>query len=128
MNQISKKKQPRVFAIRVGERIWGYINGKIKVWEIGQSKKRHRSHSGSGTSLSNPECIVAPMPGRITKIFAQVGKPCIKGEVLVIMEAMKMEYSLKAEINGIVQRVRVAEGQQVALGEVLVDLVVQSVT
>ena len=62
----------------------------------------------------------APMPGRILRVAAPAGVAVTEGAVLIVMEAMKMEHSIKAPHNGTVAEVRCREGDQVEAGEVLV--------
>jgi biotin carboxyl carrier protein len=64
--------------------------------------------------------VNAPMPGKITKVVAEVGKQVAAGEVLVILEAMKMQNEITAPKAGVVKGVNVAVGQGVKPGEVLV--------
>jgi len=63
--------------------------------------------------------IAAPMPGKITRVAVNMGEAVTKGQALVVMEAMKMEYTLEADRDGKIEEVGVKVGQQVALGEVL---------
>jgi len=63
---------------------------------------------------------VAPMPGKVVKLLAEIGQSVEVGAVLVILEAMKMEHSVKASSAGVVKQVRVAEGDQVEDSSVLV--------
>ncbi|MCB9584899.1 MAG: acetyl-CoA carboxylase biotin carboxylase subunit [Polyangiaceae bacterium] len=63
---------------------------------------------------------IAPMPGKVVKLLAETGKVVEAGQVLVILEAMKMEHSVKAAEAGVVKEVRVAEGDQVEDASVLV--------
>ncbi|MBK7962750.1 MAG: hypothetical protein IPK04_17090 [Bdellovibrionales bacterium] len=60
------------------------------------------------------------MPGKIIKVLADVGARVDTGQVFVIMEAMKMEYTLKAERPVTISEVLVKVGSQVRLGETLV--------
>ena len=60
------------------------------------------------------------MPGKITKILKSEGSTVKAAEVILVMEAMKMEYSLKAEVNCTIEKMKVSTGQQVTLGAVLV--------
>jgi geranyl-CoA carboxylase alpha subunit len=66
--------------------------------------------------------IRAPMAGRIVKIAAKPGLMVGKGDLLVILEAMKMEHELRAPSDGIVDTVGAGAGDQVAIRQVLVTL------
>ena len=63
--------------------------------------------------------ITAPMPGTVLSVSAEEGDEVAEGDVLGIMEAMKMELSLKAPFAGTVSKVGAAQGDQVKLGAVL---------
>ncbi|SHJ65706.1 3-methylcrotonoyl-CoA carboxylase, alpha subunit [Shimia gijangensis] len=67
--------------------------------------------------------IVAPMPGLVKAIFAKSGQEVKEGDRLAILEAMKMEHSLLAARDGVVDQVLAHEGDQVQDGAVLVVLV-----
>jgi propionyl-CoA carboxylase alpha chain len=62
----------------------------------------------------------APMPGAVTRVAVEVGQVVALGEVLVTLEAMKMEHALRAPHAGAVTEVRVTAGDQVETGDVLV--------
>ncbi len=64
--------------------------------------------------------LQAPMPGRVIEVSPQVGDRVEKGQVLVVMEAMKMEHGLRAPHSGKVVSVLSSPGQQVEGGQVLV--------
>ncbi len=65
--------------------------------------------------------LTAPMNGTIVAVIAQKGANVNAGDTLVIMEAMKMEYSIKAPKNGVVNDVFYAAGDLVKDGAELVD-------
>lgn len=69
-----------------------------------------------------PAPLVAPMPGLIVRIAVAVGDIVTAGQGLIAMEAMKMENELKAAVAGRVTAIRVATGQAVEKGTVLVEL------
>ena len=62
----------------------------------------------------------APLPGAITKVLVAVGDTVAEGDGLVVLEAMKMEHTLRAYGAGVVSEVHAAAGQQVDVGELLV--------
>lgn len=64
----------------------------------------------------------APMPGTILKVLVQEGQAVKRGEVLCILEAMKMENEIVAPADGVVRGVYVKEQQNVQLDAPLMDL------
>ncbi|MBI3201958.1 MAG: acetyl-CoA carboxylase biotin carboxylase subunit [Myxococcales bacterium] len=66
-----------------------------------------------------PGACVAPMPGKVVKVVALEGTAVSAGDVLVVLEAMKMEHSVKAPEAGIVKQLLVSEGEQVEAAAVL---------
>ncbi len=64
--------------------------------------------------------IVAPMSGTVTKHKVKVGDVVKRGDVIVILEAMKMENDLIAPLDGTVREIRVNEGSTVQPGEVII--------
>ena len=66
--------------------------------------------------------LVAPMPGSVIAVHAEVGAKVEAGTLLLILEAMKMEHRITAPHDGEILEVRVAEGDQVATGELLVQI------
>ncbi len=65
--------------------------------------------------------VTAPMPGTITALLVEEGASVAKGQPLVVMEAMKMEHTLKAPADGVVKALRYAVGALVEDGVALVD-------
>ena len=63
--------------------------------------------------------VNAPMPGKIVKIVAEAGKAVKKGDVVLILEAMKMQNEITAPADGKLKSVNVAAGQSVKPGDVL---------
>lgn len=81
-----------------------------------------RELTGAAAAASGPAPIVAPMPGMIVRIAAQVGDQVQPGQGLVVMEAMKMENELRATTAGTVRAVLVQPGTAVEKGTVLLEL------
>ena len=74
------------------------------------------------TTESSGSIVYAPMAGNILKILVDVGSVVEEGEVVVIMEAMKMETEVRSKFAGIVSAVHIKEGGAVAGGNALVTL------
>jgi len=66
--------------------------------------------------------VAAPMPGKILAVKASVGAAVKKGDVLLILEAMKMENEVVAPQDGTVASINVSEGAAVDSGDVLATL------
>lgn len=66
------------------------------------------------------ESVEAPMPGTILRIEASEGASVNEGDVLLILEAMKMENEILAPVSGTVKAIGVSEGASVDTGDVLV--------
>ena len=64
--------------------------------------------------------VEAPMPGIIIRLEKNVGDQVEEGDVLLILEAMKMENSITAPASGVIKEIRVKEGENVSKGQVLV--------
>jgi biotin carboxyl carrier protein len=68
------------------------------------------------------EGIRAPMPGRVVEVFVETGEEVEKGDVVLILEAMKMENELRSPGKAIVKSVNVKAGDSVASNQLLVAL------
>ena len=77
---------------------------------------------GGGAGMAADGRLTAPMPGRIVQLAAEVGRSVKQGDVLVTLEAMKMEHGLAAPFDAVVAEVSAAVGDQMVEGAVLVRL------
>lgn len=75
---------------------------------------------GAGTSPAGVSS--APMPGKILKVLVREGDEVAEGDPLVVLEAMKMEHTLRAAREGTVRAVHVAEGDRIEAGAEPVEL------
>ena len=66
--------------------------------------------------------VKAPMPGKILEMKASVGQPVKRGDVLMILEAMKMENEIVAPEDGTVALIQVSAGMSVEAGDILAAL------
>jgi len=72
--------------------------------------------------VAGQSSIVAPMPGAIFQMRVKEGDNVQAGQVLLVMEAMKMENPVTAPFNGTVSKVHVREGDNVGEGDLLVEV------
>lgn len=110
------------FAQKIKDKLWIYRDGKTFVLDQDSTLSRGRKSRKKAEGKASADHISAPMPGKITKILTQTGDKVQLGQALLVMEAMKMEYTLKSEMEGTVDNITVSLGQQVALGELLIQL------
>jgi propionyl-CoA carboxylase alpha chain len=78
-----------------------------------------------GTGLAEG-ALTAPMPGTVVRVDVEAGTEVRAGQVLVVLEAMKMEHAVRAQVDGTVAEVGVTAGQQVESGALLVVVEVAS--
>jgi biotin carboxyl carrier protein len=72
--------------------------------------------------VAGQSSIVAPMPGAIFQMRVKEGDKVHAGQVLLVMEAMKMENPVTAPFNGTVSKIHVREGDNVGEGDLLVEV------
>jgi biotin carboxyl carrier protein len=104
----------RVAIVRSGEGAWVGWMGQVRY--LGPERSA-RSNPGAAERE-----VRAPMTGRVVKVSAAPGSSVRANDILVILEAMKMEYRLIAPRDGIVESVGCKEGERVELGHVVVTL------
>jgi len=80
------------------------------------------AHAGAGPSGGEQSALTAPMPGTVIKVLAAPGDHVEPRQMLLVLEAMKMETPIVSPYAAVVRAVHVAEGDRVAGGAVLVEL------
>ncbi|HGF7182840.1 TPA: sodium-extruding oxaloacetate decarboxylase subunit alpha [Vibrio cholerae] len=74
------------------------------------------------TTTQGAEAVAAPLAGTIFKIQVEQGDEVVEGDVLIVLEAMKMETEIRAARNGVIQELHVKEGDSVRVGASLLSL------
>ena len=83
-------------------------------------KRATRARAGSGSrDGAAPEVVATPMQGTVLRVLVEVGQEVAAGDVVCIVEAMKMENEVAAHQPGTVRELRVAEGQAVQADEAI---------
>ncbi len=83
---------------------------------LGQSSLRELPRFPTGAEALGEGAVIAPMPGKVIGLAVAEGAAVEAGDVLIVLEAMKMEHELTAPAAGTVGELRVAEGDQVEAG------------
>ena len=111
------------------------VNGityDVQVEEVGESAAPAAAAPASAPApkaapkaapaVSGGEPVAAPMPGTILSVSVTAGQSVKSGDVLLVLEAMKMENEIKAPKDGTVASVNVAKGESVDTGATLVTI------
>ena len=96
--------------------VWTAIDGVVRVVAAPAAGPRRRGRTAAAHGLE------APMPATVTRIVAGVGQRVAAGDVLVLLEAMKMELAIRAPHDGTVARIACEAGAIVQPGVPLVEL------
>lgn len=86
---------------------------KVKPIELTGAKKTKKKEEGD---------LSSPISGKVISIKSKVGASAKKGDVLMIIEAMKMEYLIRAPYSGKVKKINFKENDQIEIGQETVDL------
>ena len=87
-----------------------------------EREKRLRSAAGGGVAETGEFHLRAPMPGLVVTILVGEGQEIKKGQVLLILESMKMQNELKSPRDGTIGRIRVKPGETVEQKQTLLSV------
>ena len=91
------------------------------VAESAPAKEAPKAKTAAAPSDIKGEVLRAPMPGTILSVTAAAGQQVKRGDILLILEAMKMENEIVAHIDGTIAAIYVQKGSTVNAGETLVS-------
>jgi acetyl/propionyl-CoA carboxylase alpha subunit len=96
--------------------------GEIAVMQDGETRtiSVHDPFAIGDSSGAATDRVTAPMPGKIVQLFVHAGEDVKRGQPLAVLEAMKMEHTLKAVADAHVESVDVSAGEQVQEGATVV--------
>jgi 3-methylcrotonyl-CoA carboxylase alpha subunit len=103
-------------AIRVGDRVWVAIDGEPFELTVTEGMRP------AAATAHEQDALAAPMAATVVRINVQPGSVVADGDILVALEAMKMELPIRAPRDGVVKAVHCRDGDLVQQGAVVVEL------
>ncbi|WP_370209567.1 pyruvate carboxylase [Salipiger bermudensis] len=127
--EIDPGKTLEIRLITVGEtqddgevRVFFELNGQPRTVRVPDRKAKASSAARPKAEVGNPNHIGAPMPGVVASVSVQAGAQVKEGDLLLTIEAMKMETGLHAERDATVKAVHVQPGGQIDAKDLLIEL------
>ena len=103
------------YAVRASGTTWVFLDGRVHV--IGPAISQR-----SGGRRDDEFALAAPMPATVSTVHVELGQQVTSGDVLVTLEAMKMELAIRAPRDGRVRKIACRPGDLVQPGIPLVEL------
>jgi len=98
------------------------LNGQPRVVRITDRKAKASAQSRPKAELGNPNHIGAPMPGVVASVAVQPGAQVKEGDLLLTIEAMKMETGIHAERDAVIKAVHVTPAAQIDAKDLMIEL------
>jgi biotin carboxyl carrier protein len=124
----AKEIKPGQLKIKIGDRVvksiitegvkekYVFVDGavfKVKPVELTGLKKQKKKDKGD---------LSSPISGKVVSVKVKKGDSVKKGEVLMVIEAMKMEYLIRAPYNGVIKKIIFKENEQIEIGQLTLEL------
>jgi 3-methylcrotonyl-CoA carboxylase alpha subunit len=106
----------RLFAVAAGDTTWVFHDGVVYEIAAEGREARRRGAQAQGT-------LTAPMPATVIEIKVAAGDPVKRGDILIVLEAMKMELPVRAPADGRVKAIHCHPGDLVQPETSLIDLI-----
>ncbi len=126
--------QPVYSLIVDGRSHEGYVQEVDNDWQVllrgrlysikveDEREKRLRAAAGGGVAETGEYHLKAPMPGLVVAISVEEGQEVKKGQVLLILESMKMQNELKAPRDGVINRIKIKAGESVEQKQAMLSI------
>ena len=105
-----------------GRRVEISLPASLRAPQAAVRQRRKRQHRGAGEGAAGGNGVTAPMQGTIVKVAVEEGQTVADGDVLVVLEAMKMEQPITASRSGVVKGLNAEIGATVSAGAVLCSI------
>jgi pyruvate carboxylase len=98
------------------------LNGQTRIIEIGDKKSKNVAHENEKADKANPKEIGAPLQGKLSQVLVKEGDEVKANNPLFIIEAMKMETTITATVNGVVKSIILKVGEMVKADDLVLVL------
>ncbi len=115
---IDRANPVQITIINDGSKIWLHTPTSSISLELTLPQKRDSGVHDAGAELS----VKSPIPGKVAAINTEVGAQVEAGDILVVLDSMKMEHPFKAPRRGVIKSISVNKGALVSAGDVLITL------
>ena len=105
-----------------GRRVEISLPASLRAPQAPVRQRRKRQHRAAGEAAGSGNSVSAPMQGTIVKVVAEEGQSVADGDLLIVLEAMKMEQPITAHRSGIVKGISAEIGATVSAGAVLCSI------
>jgi biotin carboxyl carrier protein len=104
------------YVAAAGDTLWVFLDGGVFVFQLERAAGRRKRSAAAAGSLT------APMPATVRRIEVQPGQVVRRGDILIVLEAMKMELPVRAPADGTIATLHCREGELVPAGHDLLEL------
>lgn len=98
-----------------------YKGNSVETLVYDQSQFKYKKFMAPPKKIDYAKSIISPMPGAIVSVAVEVGQQVTDGQELLIIEAMKMQNIIKAQIDGKIKKINVKPGESVAVDQLLIE-------
>ena len=121
------RERGELAAVREGDTVHVDVEGQSLEFRLAPAPTVEEAvRHAAGAAGDGGSVLTAPMPGRVIAVRAAEGASVTAHQVVVVIEAMKMEHAVVAPMDGTLTRLAVTEGQQVQRGDILAEVVARS--
>lgn len=115
MAEIGDRPRRRAWIRAAGDTRWVFLDGRVYVFDVVRPGAGRKASGHHGT-------LSAPMPATVIRVETAIGAHVSRGDVLIVLEAMKMELPVRAPADGVVTAINCQAGELVQPGVGLIEI------
>lgn len=117
MDLLIDGKRAAVYVSSDGAKRWVTVDGRTFLLT-----KSPLAGNRAGGRHHGADELTAPMPGQVRAVHVREGERAVRGQTLILLEAMKMEIKIQSPMDGRVKSLHVTQGQTVERGQILIEM------